>query len=602
MVATTSRIKRVVLVQPASAGGNFEYMAIPRQGMLFLSTALGQWEDGPFLYEREIWFEDRSGLMDPDKDLENVDVLLVTALINEAPRAYQLARLAKMYHPELVTIGGGPQMSPLPEEAFALGNFDAIVQREGEDIVAQLCDVMLTHQAGTREAYLENIPGISFRRDGQVIQTRRRGLVDPAFAELPDYRSIKDLSPDHPMPGGVLETVRGCTENCTYCQVIQQFLGYRMIPRETEIKRLQQLQELASDGLLHTSRTGRFNVFISDDLHTPPLRAVKFRNERLERLKNWKGHTDNMYMICQARAEIGQDPELANAMTEANIKMLYLGVESNNAENLLAVNKRQEPGQMEQDLCTLNDMDFSVVAMTIIGLPFDREEDIMNLAEWVTQHSRYQTANLLTPLPATSNWTDLQPLNEHGELLQEGEIRPYHLYTGRQFVHYDKRWTMQESRELFDQYSAKLTSIDDLYGRIFRILRSYKLRVATSGNELGDSISSRIAEASQNLQNWADPVSVAGKEFGQNISQRVDELAETLRNMSQPLSNARRDLADSINTKVNELTDTLKSMSDPVSVGSKDLADNVSVRITEIYDMINSVLVESSSRRRTAKE
>ena len=602
MATTMSRIKRIVMIQPASAGGNFEYMAIPRQGMLFLSTALGQWEDGPFQYEREIWFEDRSGLMDPDKDLEGVDILMVTALINEAPRAYHLASLAKMYHPELVTIGGGPQMSPLPEEAFALGNFDVIVQREGEDIIAPLCDLLLTHPVGTREMYLEKVPGVSYRKDGQVIQTRRQGLVDPAFAELPDYRSIKDLSPDHPMPGGVLETVRGCTENCTYCQVIQQFLGYRMIPRETEIKRLQQLQELADDGLLHTSRNGRFNVFISDDLHTPPLRAVKFRNERLERLKSWIGHTDNMYMICQARAEVGQDEELAAAMAEANIRMLYLGVESNNAENLLAVNKRQEPGQMEKDLRTLKGMDFSVVAMTIIGLPFDQEEDIMNLADWVTQYSRYQTANLLTPLPATSNWTDLQPLNENGDLLQEGEVRPYHLYTGRQFVHYDKRWTMQESRELFDSYTSKLTSIDDLYGRIFRMLRSYRLRVATSGNELGDSINLRITEASEYLKTWSDPVSVAGKEFGQNISQRVDELAETLRTMSQPLSNARRELADNINTKVNELTDSLKSMSDPVGVSSKDLVDNASVRINEITEMINRVLVESSRKRRSVKE
>ena len=29
--------------------------------MLYLSAALAQWE-GPFVYEREIWFEDRSGL------------------------------------------------------------------------------------------------------------------------------------------------------------------------------------------------------------------------------------------------------------------------------------------------------------------------------------------------------------------------------------------------------------------------------------------------------------------------------------------------------------------------------------------------------------
>ena len=597
-----SRIKRVVMVQPASTGGNFEYMAIPRQGMLFLSTALGQWEDGPFLYEREIWFEDRSGLMDPDKDLEGVDVLLVTALINEAPRAYQIARQAKLYHPNLVTIGGGPQMGPLPEEAFAMGNFDVIVQREAEDIVAPLCDLLLIHPAGDREAYLEKMPGISFRRDGQVIQTRRQGLVDPAFAELPDFRSIKDLTPEEPMPGGVLETVRGCTESCTYCQVIQQFLGYRLIPRETEIKRLHQLQELAADGLFHTSRNGKINVFISDDLHAPPLRAVKFRNERLERLKNWQGHTDDMYMICQARAEVGQDPELAQAMYDANIRMLYLGVESNNAANLLAVNKRQEVGQMELDLRALNEMDFSVVAMTIIGLPYDTEEDIMNLAEWVTQYSRYQTANLLTPLPATSNWDSLQPLNEKGELLQEGEMRPYHLYTGRQFVHYDARWSMQESRDLFDRYTAKLTSIDNLYGRIFRILRSYRLRLAATGRDLGDSISSHFNEASDVLRNWSDPMSIAGKEFGQNISQRVDELAETLKAVSQPLSNTRRDLAENINNKVTELTEALKTMSDPVSAGSKELADNVSLRITELSEMINGVLVESSTRRRTAKD
>ena len=602
MGMTMSRIKRVVMVQPASTGGNFEYMAIPRQGMLFLSTALGQWEDGPFLYEREIWFEDRSGLMDPDKDLEGVDVLLVTALINEAPRAYQIARQAKLYHPNLVTIGGGPQMGPLPEEAFAMGNFDVIVQREAEDIVAPLCDLLLTRPAGDREAYLEKMPGISFRRDGQVIQTRRQGLVDPAFAELPDFRSIKDLTPEEPMPGGVLETVRGCTESCTYCQVIQQFLGYRLIPRETEIKRLHQLQELAADGLFHTSRNGKINVFISDDLHAPPLRAVKFRNERLERLKNWQGHTDDMYMICQARAEVGQDPELAQAMYDANIRMLYLGVESNNAANLLAVNKRQEVGQMELDLRALNEMDFSVVAMTIIGLPYDTEEDIMNLAEWVTQYSRYQTANLLTPLPATSNWDSLQPLNEKGELLQEGEMRPYHLYTGRQFVHYDARWSMQESRDLFDRYTAKLTSIDNLYGRIFRILRSYRLRLAATGRDLGDSISSHFNEASDVLRNWSDPMSIAGKEFGQNISQRVDELAETLKAVSQPLSNTRRDLAENINNKVTELTEALKTMSDPVSAGSKELADNVSLRITELSEMINGVLVESSTRRRTAKD
>ena len=599
MATTASRIKRVVLLQPASAGGNFEYIAIPRQGMLFLSGALAQWE-GDYLYDREIWFEDRCGVIDPDKDLDGVDILMVTALINEAPRGYQVARQAKQYHPDLITIGGGPQMSPLSQEAFDNGDFDVIVQREGEDIIGQLCDILMSYKQGEREPYLNKMPGISYLEDGHIVQTRRAGLVSPDFVELPDFRSIRDLTPANPMAGGVLETVRGCTESCTYCQVIQQFLGYRLISRETEIKRLAQLRELAADGLIHSSRNGKFQVFISDDLHPPPLRAVKYRNERLERLKAWKGHTDDMYMICQARAEIGQDPELANAMTDANIKMAYIGVESDNAENLKLVKKRQEPGQMHKDLVTLNELGFSVVAMTIIGLPFDTEESIMALAEWVTQVSKYQTVNLLTPLPATSNWDSLPPLDENGDLLPEGKMRPYHLYTGRQFVHWDERWSMAESRELFDRYSDKLVPVDDLYRRIFRILRTYRLRLATTSRDLGDSISARLADATENLRNWSDPVSLAGLEFGDSLSQRVGELADKLRSVSQPLANARREVVDNIGTKITELTDSLVALSAPVNAGSKELEAAVSHRINELSEIVNNVVTEP--RRNTVNQ
>jgi radical SAM superfamily enzyme YgiQ (UPF0313 family) len=560
--------------------------------MLFLSGALAQW-NGPFQYEREIWFEDRSGLIDPDKDLEGVDILMVTALINEAPRGYQVARQAKEFHPEIITIGGGPQMSPLPEEAFDYGHFDVIVQREGEDIIGQLSDVLLTHKKSDRNQYLAKISGISYQKEGHCVQTRRAGLVAPDFVELPDFRSIKDLSPANPMAGGVLETVRGCTESCTYCQVIQQFLGYRLIKRETEFKRLDQLRELASDGLIHSSRNGKFQVFISDDLHPPPLRAVKYRDERLARLKSWKGATDDMYLICQARAEIGQDPELANSMSEANIDMVYVGVESDNAEALKLVRKRQEPGQVHKDLLSLNRMGFSVVAMTIIGLPYDTEENIMNMADWVTGLSKYQTVNLLTPLPATSNWDSMVPLDENGDVLEPGKMRPYHLYTGRQLVHQDERWTMQESRDLFDLYSSRLTPVDDLYRRIFRILRTYKLRLAATSRDMGDTITARISEATENLRGWSAPLSIAGKEMGENINQGVEDLAEKLRAVSQPLANARRDVVENIGTRLNDLTESLKTLSDPLTPERAELAHTISGRITELGDILDGVVKDS---------
>lgn len=577
----SSKIKRVTLLQPASAGGNFEYIAIPRQGLLFLSGALKQW-DGPFLYDREVWFEARSGKLDPDHDLEGVDILMISALINEAPRGYEVARLAKEAHPNLITIGGGPQMSPLPREAMELGKFDVVVNREGEDIVGQLCDVMLSLTGSEREKALSNIPGISYMSGGQLVQTLRRGLVSPDFVELPDFHAIRDLTPMNPMAGGVLETVRGCTEKCTYCQVIQQFLGYRMVNRETEIKRLHQLQELAADGLIH-SRNGRFAVFVSDDLHPPPLRATKYRNERLERVKAWKGHSDGMALVCQARAEVGQDPEMAHALREIGMGMLYLGVESDNVANLEAVRKRQEPGQMFKDLETLNSTGFSVVAMTIIGLPFDTEQSIMDMAEWVTQISRYQTANLLTPLPATSNWTDLTPLDENGNVLEEGAIRPYHLYTGEQFVHLDERWSLQESQDLFQRYYSKLNPVDRFYGRILSMMQNYK-GFAGQQRELSPSISVRIAELKEALNRLSESTR---KEIGDAVAIRVNDVGEALRSVSDQ---AMTELQQTVAEQVGYMTDTL----DDLTKSSRALSTAVSVRMNEMSEALRSLATPSS--------
>ena len=577
----SSKIKRVTLLQPASAGGNFEYIAIPRQGLLFLSGALKQW-DGPFLYDREVWFEARSGKLDPDQDLEGVDILMISALINEAPRGYEVARLAKEAHPDLITIGGGPQMSPLPREAMELGKFDVVVNREGEDIVGQLCDVMLSLTGSEREKALSNIPGISYMSGGQLVQTLRRGLVSPDFVELPDFNAIRDLTPMNPMAGGVLETVRGCTEKCTYCQVIQQFLGYRMVNRETEIKRLHQLQELAADGLIH-SRNGRFAVFVSDDLHPPPLRATKYRNERLERVKAWKGHSDGMALVCQARAEVGQDPEMAHALREIGMGMLYLGVESDNVANLEAVRKRQEPGQMFKDLETLNSTGFSVVAMTIIGLPFDTEQSIMDMAEWVTQISRYQTANLLTPLPATSNWTDLTPLDENGNVLEEGAIRPYHLYTGEQFVHLDERWSLQESQDLFQRYYSKLNPVDRFYGRILSMMQNYK-GFAGQQRELSPSISVRIAELKEALNRLSESTR---KEIGDAVAIRVNDVGEALRSVSDQ---AMTELQQTVAEQVGYMTDTL----DDLTKSSRALSTAVSVRMNEMSEALRSLATPSS--------
>ncbi len=475
-----SRIKNVMFLQPRSTGGNFEYVAIFRQGMLFLSSALKEY-DGRYLYDRQIWMEDRSGRIDPDRDLEGVDILCVTALINEAPRAYEVARKAKQFHPDLKIVGGGPHMGPLVLEAICAGNMDVIVKREGEDIIGPLCDVLIDYSGADLTRALHKFGGVGFIDSGAVVETPYRPTIAADYVVLPDYDSVRDLTPQNPLAAGLLETVRGCTENCSFCEVIQQFKGYRMVKRDVEWARLQQLQDLASRGLIYRSPiSGDFAVFISDDLHPPPQRAVKFRDERMERTRSWRGRTDGMYMICQTRAELGSDAEMAETMRDIGMNMLYVGVESSNAKNLELVRKRQEPEQMHRDLEQLNHLGYNVVAMTIIGLPYDTEDSIMELADWVKGVSRYQTANWLTPLPATINWDGLEPVDADGGPLPEGKMRPYELYTGKQLVHKDHRWTLQESQEIYAKYMARLRPVDHLYQRIFRQMRTRAEREGVS--------------------------------------------------------------------------------------------------------------------------
>jgi hypothetical protein len=215
--------------------------------------------------------------------------------------------------------------------------------------------------------------------------------------------------------------------------------------------------------------------------------------------------------------------------------------------------------------------------MTIIGLPYDTEDSIMSMAEWVTKISKYQTANLLTPLPATSNWTALTPLDEEGSVLPEGKTRPYHLYTGRQLVHHDERWSMQESRQLFDKFNARLNPVDNLYGRIFRLLQTSQFRQSTAGKEPSGAVSARISEFSEVLRTLSD----SSKELPETIATRMHEMTEALGRYRLQLSATGKELPEVIAARINEASEALGKYRQQISNTGREISDTISIRINE---------------------
>ena len=242
-------------------------------------------------------------------------------------------------------------------------------------------------------------------------------------------------------------------------------------------------------------------------------------------------------------------------------------------------------------------MGFAIVAMTIIGLPYDTEESIMKMADWVTKVSKYQTANLLTPLPATSNWTDLVPLDADGNILAEGQMRPYHLYTGRQLVYQDERWTMEESRQLFNRYHDQLTPVDRLYERMFRLMNSPRLNLADTGKDLTGTICARINEFSETLKTVLD----SSKELPEAISHRMHEVSETLGRYRDQLTATGKEIPDVIATQANEATETVKKYRLQIGNTGRELSEGIHARINDASEAL-SRLAEGSRKPVSRRE
>jgi hypothetical protein len=216
------------------------------------------------------------------------------------------------------------------------------------------------------------------------------------------------------------------------------------------------------------------------------------------------------------------------------------------------------------------------------------------MADWVTKISKYQTANLLTPLPATSNWSDLVPLDAGGNVLSVDEkgnvpreygLRPYHLYTGQQFVHLDERWSMAESRKLFDTYYAKLNPVDKLYERMFRLMRSPRPGVTTTGRELSGTISARINEFSEALRTLSD----SSKEIPDAVATRMHEMSEALGKYRLQLASTGKEVPEVISTRINEASEALGRYRLQIAHTGSEISETVSARINEVNEALMSL-------------
>ena len=154
-------------------------------------------------------------------------------------RSLQLARAVKAAVQETIIVIGGPHVSSQPTHPMEFEVFDFAVRNEGEETLFELM------QAIAGGGGFENIPGLVFRRNNEVIVNEKRPYIkDIDSLPFPAYDLIPDFSYYCPPPCNYKKTpvvniitTRGCPYQCTFCdmriiEVPVRVIGVRKVGEE----------------------------------------------------------------------------------------------------------------------------------------------------------------------------------------------------------------------------------------------------------------------------------------------------------------------------------------------------------------------------------
>jgi anaerobic magnesium-protoporphyrin IX monomethyl ester cyclase len=314
-------------------------------------------------------------------DADYIAVGAITATIDDALKTLELARKTR---PDTVTILGGVHPTFMYEEVLGFSSaVDYIVIGEGETTLKLL---LQTLRNGGDPA---TIPGLAFRRNGEVITTGRRALTEdldslPAAWDLLDWVDYRYLA----IPGsrlGSVSTSRGCEGNCTFCS--QQLFSEGSWRGRDPGK--------VADELAHLHRSYGVTVVMLTDEH--PTRS----RER------WEALLDGIIarklpirLLLETRgADIIRDRDIMGKYREAGIVYVSCGVTTAGQE--LSCGQQaslDQPVEMKMVFDLLREQEIVSEGAFMIGLPDETPEHVRKTLQ-LAQEVNPDVANFLTFAP-----------------------------------------------------------------------------------------------------------------------------------------------------------------------------------------------------------
>ncbi|MFX1598141.1 MAG: B12-binding domain-containing radical SAM protein [Promethearchaeota archaeon] len=334
---------------------------------------------------------DWDGLRDEIKKRDPWIVGVTSSMTCFVPDSFRCLELAKEINPEILTLGGGLQVSLTPDESFEkCKSLDLIVRGDGEFACYEAIS-----ELRRKTPHLERIDGLSFRRDGEIVHNKERPPISdldelpfPAWHLLPMDKYRLPVIPPKWGNFAVVVTTRGCPYNCKFCS---PKIGQKPYREMSAGKAVDMIEELNSEYAT--------KAFWVNDLsfNVNRSRTEQFLNEIIER-----GLKIRMAIDGTRTDLLVRDKDLIPKMKKAGVFMVNLGVESDSNQDLELYNKETTAEKAKEAVRLLKKNKIHAWAFMMVGNWNHDEEDIHNILDFAKELDPLVTIfALVTPVPGT---------------------------------------------------------------------------------------------------------------------------------------------------------------------------------------------------------
>ncbi len=317
----------------------------------------------------------------------DADIIGLTAMTPTINAAISIAHQLKLANPDLTIILGGAHATLLPNETlFSAPEIDVVVRGEGEETIIDLLRALENKQP------LGDVPGISYRKDGEVVSNPARSttidldsLPFLAYHLLPWQRYKPHPPHGRAFPFAAIITSRGCPYRCSYCS--KPIFGNKF--------RGQSPERVVEEVAYYQDKFGIKELAFYDDVFTlNKKRAYAIADGIMKRgLK--------IHWTCETRVNL-VDKELLRHMKQAGCYAIAYGIESASQEILNILNKDITLEQVEEAVGKTQEVGLQTIGYFMIGSPGESPETISQTIQFAKKLKLdFAQFAITTPFPGT---------------------------------------------------------------------------------------------------------------------------------------------------------------------------------------------------------